>query len=262
MNRIRVPLLARIAVAPALALALSFAACESDKERIEDQNNAARTAAAEETADDPEPEETAEPTRDASTRPRSVSVFDLRAGDCLTEDALSTEDGEEQERTEIVDCNTADAYGRVSKLHLIEGDADADFPGDEAILAIAEAQCATPGLPYTYFTPTEVSWSQGDRAITCIESAAFNYVVGSCIGGEPDDFRVLPCDLDGDRIFGDVVRIVDVTADHGPEAPLPPDTLWDEIFTSQCASDADYFLFPTADTWEFGDRLVICVLTR
>jgi hypothetical protein len=50
-------------------------------------------------------------------------------------------------------------------------------------------------------------------------------------------------------------------AEHGPDAPLPEDTLWDTIFDEQCSADADFVLFPTAESWELGDRLVVCVLT-
>jgi hypothetical protein len=264
MGQITPFLLPRLAAAPVIALTLLLAGCDSDKERIDRQNEAARTAAAEQTAsgedDDPEP------TRDVDSDPRDVSVFDLRVGDCLTEDAIFAGDPEdefgEETETQVVDCGSIDAFGRVAKLHLIDAGDDADYPGDDAMIAIAEEECLTPGQPYTYYTPTRQSWDEGDRAITCIETTVFAYDVGSCVSGEDDGYRVLPCDVEEDLIFADVVRIVDVSAEYGPDALLPEETYWDEVFDRDCADDADFFLYPTAETWDTGDRLVVCVLTR
>jgi hypothetical protein len=244
--------------------ALAFAACETDKERIDAQNAAARTAEAAATtpaADDIDDE----PTSVANDEPRDVSVFDLRVGDCLTEDAILVGESDalgEATQTEVIDCASLDAYARVSKLHLLDDGDETEYPGDDAMIAVAEAQCATPGQPYTYYTPTQSSWVLGDRAITCIETTVFAYRIGSCVAGNDEGYRVLPCDVESHRVFGDVVRIIDVTADYGPAATLPEDAVWDEIFDVECSADADYFLYPTEDTWAEGDRLLICVQTR
>jgi hypothetical protein len=235
------------------AMILAATGCRSDEERISGQNSAARTAIA--GGNEPGP------TREIDGDSRRVSVFDLRVGDCLAEDAVYADADEdefsESETIAIVECDGTDVAGRVSKFHLFEE--DTDYPGEDQVIKLAEEVCNTPGQPFTYFFPTGESWRQGDRTITCIETTAFAYEVGACIGGEDVGYVVVPCDADG--VYGDVVRVIDVTADYGPDAPLPEDTLWDTIFDEQCSADADFVLFPTAESWELGDRLVVCVLT-
>jgi hypothetical protein len=223
-----------------LALILTTA-CTTDKERIAAQNEAARTQ-----------------TPEARSDFGRASVFELRAGDCITEESAMSE-GEETESVEVVRCDDEDAAARVTKLHLIPAGDDAPYPGDEESIALAEEVCAT-ATPYTYLTPVRESWVQGDRTITCIEFLGFNYAVGSCIGPEEDGHLVVPCTRSD--VFGDVTGLIDVSDQYAPDAPFPPQDVLDGIVERDCALEDDYYLFPSEDTWAAGDRLMICVTTR
>ena len=222
-------------------------ACTTDRERIANQNEAARTQ-----------------TPQQRTDFGSVSVFDLRAGDCVTEDAVIA-DGDETEFVEeydvdVVRCEAEEAYARVTKLHLIDADEDAPYPGDAASMAYGEDFCATTSVPYTYFTPVRESWAQGDRTVTCIEFLGFDYAAGSCIGPADDGHRVIPCS--STDVFGDVTGLVDVSSEYAVSAPFPGQEVLDAIVERDCKSADDYYLFPSEDTWAAGDRVMVCVVMR
>jgi hypothetical protein len=225
---------------------LLFTGCTSDAERIADQNAAAGTS---------------EP--GARTDFGRISVFDLRAGDCLGDNEIFDEESEtefaEQGSVSVVRCDGSDVYGRVAQLYLVEGEG-ADFPGDEQVIALAESTCARPAGLFTYLVPVEESWDQGDRTITCIDLVGFAYESGDCIAAPEQDHRVIPCESEG--VFADVIRVLDLAADYTSEAPFPDQSAFDAGFDEQCAADSDYLLSPTADTWAAGDRLVVCVKTR
>ena len=116
-----------------------------------------------------------------------TDVFTLSVGQCLN----NTTETEVQE-VPLVDC--ADEHDlEVYHDFSIEGD---DYPGDEAIDSQADAECLTAfetfvgvgydssAYGYTYFTPTEGSWTDGDdRLVSClIGDPEGNKVTGSLAG--------------------------------------------------------------------------------
>lgn len=101
-----------------------------------------------------------------------VSVFDLEIGDCFRADS------DQVESVTVVACDEPhvyEAFGIVDH----EAGADEPYPGDEAIVEYADTECqagfeAFVGLDYqssvwyiTSVTPSEETWSQGDREIIC-----------------------------------------------------------------------------------------------
>ena len=134
---------ARNAVVAAVA-ALALFGCSSDPERDEETGELAESG--------------------------DVDVFDLEVGDCLGEE---TGDGE-IESLEAAPCSEPHSEEIFAALTVPDG----DYPGQDALDAEAEG-CLEEfaefvGMPYeqsvleiNYMTPTEESWSMGDRELLC-----------------------------------------------------------------------------------------------
>jgi hypothetical protein len=115
-----------------------------------------------------------------------TDVFALTVGQCLNDTS-----GTEVSEVPIVDC--ADEHDfEVYEDFELEGD---EFPGDEAVDAQADAGClaAFEGFTgityddslygYTYFTPTETSWTEGDdRLVSCLVGDPNGKTSGSLAG--------------------------------------------------------------------------------
>jgi len=115
-----------------------------------------------------------------------TDVFTLSVGQCLNDTS-----GTEVTEVPIVDCadeHDFEVYGEFE----LSGD---EFPGDDAIDEQADAQCLDLFQPfvgisyddsvygYTYFTPTEGSWTDGnDRLVSCLIGDPEAKVVGSLQG--------------------------------------------------------------------------------
>ncbi len=115
-----------------------------------------------------------------------TDVFALSVGQCLNDTA-----DEEVSEVPIVDCADEHDFEVYSDFEL-SGD---DFPGADAIDTQADAECLTDfeqfvGITYddsvygyTYFTPTEGSWTeQGDRVVSCLIGDPNGKVTGSLKG--------------------------------------------------------------------------------
>lgn len=102
----------------------------------------------------------------------TTDVFAVAVGDCLNDGA----DMEEVSEVEIVNCKVEHDREAYKSVILTEG----VFPGSDAIKNRAETDCASAfanfvGLDYkasklgfSYYYPTEETWSQGDREILCL----------------------------------------------------------------------------------------------
>lgn len=131
------------------AVLLLAAACEDQAEQIESQNEA------------------------AEQRVGTVPIFDMRTDDCFidTLGILGASEGDMGETGEItlVECSDSRADIRVTRTFTV--DRDGEWPGAEYLDEQADA---CPGFAgesdvfATYFFPTEDSWAQGDRTITCL----------------------------------------------------------------------------------------------
>ncbi|MDO9398555.1 MAG: septum formation family protein [Herbiconiux sp.] len=132
----------------------------------------------------------APPATDSSTgeeiEQTDTDVFTLAVGDCLNDT-----EGTEVTEVPIVDCSAEHDFEVYSEFEL-EGD---EFPGDDAIDSEADAQCLAAfdgfvGIAYddsqygyTYFTPTEGSWTDGDdRLVSCLIGDPNGKITGSLAG--------------------------------------------------------------------------------
>lgn len=132
----------------------------------------------------------APPATDSSTGEEitqtDTDVFTLAVGDCLN-------DSTESEVTEvpIVDCADEHDFEVYADFEL-SGDA---FPGDAAITEESDARCQSEfdsfvGISYddsvygfTYFAPTEGSWTDGDdRLVSCLIGDPNGKITGTLKG--------------------------------------------------------------------------------
>jgi hypothetical protein len=115
-----------------------------------------------------------------------TDAFALQLGDCLNDEALR---GEVQ-TVPTVAC-TEPHDGEIYASHQLEA---SPYPGNEAIIAQAEALCETSfdvfvGLPYldspldySFYHPTQQSWVTGDREVLCVIYDPSGPVTGSLEG--------------------------------------------------------------------------------
>lgn len=231
------------ALALTLLLALAAQACGGDDKDAEPTER---------------PEATERPSdndRDATATPRSeedegenVSLFDLDVGDCLGE---RVEEGEFEEVL-VVDCAASNAVGEVVNLVEVDDTTDGEFPGEAFLDNAAAEECNVPGGVFTYYIPTEGSWDEGDRTITCIADFGAEFEVGACVD---DDAVVVDC---GDpSATTEITALIDVSDDYlGKDFPGEEEmqTASEEL----CGAD-ETFLYPSEFTWTAGDREVVCL---
>ncbi|MCS5715100.1 septum formation family protein [Herbiconiux sp. CPCC 205716] len=115
-----------------------------------------------------------------------TDVFALSVGECLNDT-----DGTEVSEVPLVDCADEHDFEVYADFELT-GD---EFPGTDAINTQADEQCLTEfesfvgisyddsTLGYTYFTPTEGSWTDGDdRLVSCLIGDPNGKVAGTLKG--------------------------------------------------------------------------------
>ncbi len=87
--------------------------------------------------------------------PTRINVSDLRVGDCLT----GVADGESA-AVQVVPCRSRHEGEVRARVQLAEG----GWPGRKAVIAQAGRRCRES----FFFAPSESSWRQDDRVVTCI----------------------------------------------------------------------------------------------
>jgi hypothetical protein len=87
--------------------------------------------------------------------PTRIDVGDLRVGDCL-----SAVEGGESVSVLVVPCRFHHGGEVRARVQLRDG----AWPGRKAVLAAAGRRCAES----FFFAPSESSWRQDDRVVTCI----------------------------------------------------------------------------------------------
>lgn len=117
-----------------------------------------------------------EAARDAATQEISeagvADVFSLAVGDCFND-----QDATEIDSVQAIPCSDAHDYEAYLAFDMSSAES---YPGDDAITQAAEDGCVAEfpnfvgkpyeesTLDYSYLTPTEGSWENGDREILCI----------------------------------------------------------------------------------------------
>ncbi|WP_405501829.1 septum formation family protein [Streptomyces niveus] len=117
---------------------------------------------------------------------RQRSVFSLDTSDCYNPSGKA--EGTAY-TVEIVPCDEAHEGQVVGEFAIDEGKA---YPGDDGISAIADERCPVEAQKYApdtwalpkgvslfYYTPTQESWSTGDRAVSCTYTSEAGKFSGS-----------------------------------------------------------------------------------
>lgn len=87
--------------------------------------------------------------------PTQIDVGDLRVGDCVR-----GVEGGESVSVQAVPCRSPHKGEVRARVQLPDG----GWPGPKRVLALAERRCAES----FFFVPSEDSWRQDDRVVTCI----------------------------------------------------------------------------------------------
>ena len=87
--------------------------------------------------------------------PTRIDVADLRVGDCINGVA-----GGESVAVQVVPCRSRHQGEVRARVELPDG----GWPGRKAVIAQAGRRCAES----FFFVPSETSWRQDDRVVTCV----------------------------------------------------------------------------------------------
>ncbi len=113
----------------------------------------------------------------------STDVFTLQVGDCLN-DASASDTVDSVPTVPCSEPHDSEIYASI----IMSGDT---YPGQDAVIAEADAACldafagfigtsyADSAYYYSYYFPTEGSWSSGDREILCTVYDEAGQVTGS-----------------------------------------------------------------------------------
>lgn len=157
---------------------------------------------------------------------------EITTGDCVDVEGLKA------------DCDDRATVAEVVGTYRY--DSDRAFPGVTQVDADAERNC-----PFSwYFMPTRESWSEGDRTILCVTTLI---KAGDCVGMEG-----LETDCDDRNSRYQVIR----TYEYDSNRAFPGATQLDADAERNCPSNAEWFFVPTRETWDAGDRSILCVTER
>jgi len=154
-----------------LVAALALAGCQSATEdpTPTDAPSSAASAEPSTAASEAPPTSSAETGSDEGVE---TSVFDLEVGFCFSTDS------DQLETVNVVDCEQPHEHEVFALVNHPAGDADA-YPGDDALVEYADAECRPPFEEYvdrdyetsiwyiTSLTPSAETWGEGDREVVC-----------------------------------------------------------------------------------------------
>ena len=193
---------------------------------------------------------------------RLVGGTSLRSGECYNE-ATETDDLS----VELVDCSGEWELRVLNSFDV----ADADrYPGEDFFGQRAHESC---DRRFSYFLfPDAESWQLGDQTVNCLQHSfglsvtdpgkLDRLVSGSSLGTgecyneapETDDLSVELVDCTGEWELR-VLNSFDVAdADR-----YPREDFFERRAYENCDRRYSYFLFPLAESWQFGHRTVNCV---
>jgi len=127
------------------------------------------------------------PQSNDDTTTGSVTLFDLKLGDCLNDaDIPLRSDMTDAPRVSCDDPHDSELFAILG----VEGSA---FPGESELVAQGQSRCARAlgdfvGIPFAnstldfrFYYPTASSWAQGDRTIYCVAFDPGLQVTGSLL---------------------------------------------------------------------------------
>ena len=167
----------------------------------------------------------------------------------------------------IVDCSSTWDF-RV--LNNFEVDRTGDYPDDLYFKRQAFSNC---DRHYTLqIPPSEESWADGDRVITCLQESwgldrhrysdldrrvTGKLRAGECVRLRAGSFDVVPCDEEEESWHFQVVSTITLEPD---DDEYPGERSFEQHYLDGCDTElADDFLFPDKRYWELGDRSIHCV---
>lgn len=264
ITSLRLPILAVVWV-PSLAactllIALFSLACETDAQRIREANKAAQQSKR-----TPTPEATSTPSPTPSAMAATMSVFDVRDGDCLSFlGALDFQDTVRLEEVELVECS-GPWEARVLSSFVI--DLESPYPGEDYFMSQWREQCDRRSTLPIY--PLPESWALGDRTVNCLQERFGQ--------AEPSDSVVLHSRVNTGECFNDVLasegiavelvpctnanwtRRVLNTFDVPVGGPYPGESYFAQQAEARCNLRYEYYVYPIPETWAYGDRSILCL---
>lgn len=122
----------------------------------------------------------------------SWSVFDLRPGDCITDDIPADND-----MVPLVPCDEPHSLEVFAVIAFPDGARGQSYPGAGALASFGDLACLTAledfnlqtsdGVAFSYLLPTEEGWEEkNDSAIVCVLVFADGQAVGSVVAGSAD----------------------------------------------------------------------------
>ena len=246
----------------------AMAGCSSsDEEPIERQNEAAGPAQTGTPADLPQGRTLDEPTPEIE-RPdreeplpgesREESVFDLRAGDCLSDESPDLV-GEEILTVTLVNCASPEAKFRVLDSFLVE-QSEGPWPGQTYIDGQVAFWCPFQTVNSLY--PTDESWEHGDRTIHCLDDltqvTSFELVAGDCFSGELSS-QVTGVTIE-DCSSGEAdYQVLDAFVVEQPDGPWPGIAYMEQQVNFWCPLATEFYFYPTQGNWARGARTIMCI---
>jgi hypothetical protein len=121
------------------------------------------------------------------------SVFDLRPGDCITDDIPAYDD-----MVPLVPCDEPHSQEVFAVIAFPDGPPEQSYPGAGALASFGDIACSTAlledfnlqisdGVAFSYLLPTEEGWQEkNDSLIVCVLVFADGQAVGSVVSGSAD----------------------------------------------------------------------------
>ena len=201
-------------------------------------------------------------TSDLAQLDRLVSARLLNVGECFNEapetDGLSVE---------IVDCSGPWQYRVLNSFTVTGFDR---YPGEDSFSRLAYEQCDNRYVEVLY--PLFESWTLGDKTVTCLQRS---FGLSTSDPAKLDrlvdlsSLRTGECFNEAPETDGMLVELVDCSGDWehqianvftvSRDGSFPGETYFQNQVEEHCRTPWDYYYPPSPESWQIGDRDVICV---
>lgn len=241
-----------------LLLGIAFVGCQSDAQRIRATNEALNPPAATNT---PVPRATATNTPLIA----EIQAINIQKGDCIVS---TLPEGIRIDTVEIVPCTDMWEYRALSLFEVAT--TARGYPDEDFFTQQAYESCEQESTFFLY--PLEDSWRYGDRTVTCLQES-FGL---SVTNPEKLDRLVSQLYLIGGECFnnapetgGLLVELVDCSTEWeyrvtnrfelDESGSFPGEEYIDQQAYERCKEPYDWYFPPSSESWQLGDRAVLCV---
>ena len=234
----------------AALLTLILVGCQTDTQRIRATNEAIHTPG---------------PTATSTPLIAEIQSIDIQEGDCI----ISTlPEGVRIDTVEIVPCTDMWEYRALNSFSV--SPSSGSYPTQEFFSRQAYENCDRGSNVFLY--PLEDAWKLNDRTITCLQESfglstsdpaklnrlvsEFSLRVGECYNAAPETrnefVELVNCSSDWEFRIVDRTEFTEVTA-------YPGEDFFERQASEQCPASLDFYLYPTSESWEIGDRALLCI---